>query len=244
MRTLTECCEDAEASSTPWRVMLVSPGNAGFDEKAVVVVSTLLARAGISIMYQSTFTTDLLLVPAMETARALTVLEKAGFQVPGEREMSRLLLGFCNHVRHNVRLHASRGVWRAFCDCLCQVFLSDSGIDDEEADYTNPDLHTSPASIRTVDSSDLLRHRVELLGQRLKLIRMRRTGRPATDPVVQHCKALLDLLFLEVTRPKDGGSGPPTGRVVSFTRTDDEISLIIPEHFDSQFRTVRSVQHL
>jgi hypothetical protein len=72
-----------------------------------------------------------------------------------------------------------------------------------------------------------------------QLIRMRRTGRSASDPVVQHCKALLDLLFLEVTPPRKGVI--TEGRVVSFTRTEDEISLIIPEHFESQFRTVRSL---
>jgi hypothetical protein len=50
MVAFMEACEEAEASTTPWHVMLVSPGNAGFDEQAVVRVSRLLARAGVSIM--------------------------------------------------------------------------------------------------------------------------------------------------------------------------------------------------
>jgi hypothetical protein len=81
MHTLASVCAEAQVSATPWRVMLVSPGDAGFEDAAVVVVSALLAKAGISIMYQSTFTTDLLLVPVPDTSRAITILEFAGFEV-------------------------------------------------------------------------------------------------------------------------------------------------------------------
>ncbi len=70
---LATCAGVVEVSTREYSVISVLPGHEGFDELAVVTVSRLLADAGISIMYQSTLTTDLLLVPTQKVCVCVCV---------------------------------------------------------------------------------------------------------------------------------------------------------------------------
>jgi hypothetical protein len=76
-----------------------------------------------------------------------------------------------------------------------------------------------------------LRRRVDLLPFSLRLLRMSRS-RVHADPMATHARALLELLFL------NNGARGVQHRVVSFTRTHDEISLIVPQAFESRFRSM------
>lgn len=64
-----------------WRVMRITAGPSGFDPTAVSNISLVLAQAKISILYQATFSMDLVLVPAECLVSAAVHLHMAGFTV-------------------------------------------------------------------------------------------------------------------------------------------------------------------
>jgi hypothetical protein len=76
---------------------------------------------------------------------------------------------------------------------------------------------------------DVVRRRVELLDTRCRLMRIR-CGAGGADPAASHALGLLAALFqLDVPRAAGSPGGTPPCRVVSFTRTTDGVSLIVPE---------------